>query len=46
MPFVVVSYEHLVQRPQQVIGNLMDYFELPALMALGVEVYDGNAKWY
>lgn len=46
VPFMVVSYEHLVQRPQQTIANLMDYFGLPALIATGVEVYDGNAKWY
>lgn len=46
VPFVIIGYEHLVQRPRQVIRNLMEYFDLPALMASGVEVYDGNAKWY
>jgi LPS sulfotransferase NodH len=46
VPFVVVSYEHLVQRPKPVITRLMEYLGLPALLATGVEVYDGNEKWY
>ena len=46
VPFLVITYEHLVQRSGPVIGRLVEYLGLPALNAASVEVYDANVKWY
>lgn len=42
-PFVVLSYDSLVQRPQQVMRYLARHLALERTPA--VEVYDGNAKY-
>lgn len=44
VPFVVVTYESITQRPRAAIPKLLEFFKLNAD---GIEViYDGNAKYY
>lgn len=46
IPFLLVSYEHLVQRPEQVVNRVLEAVRLPPLEALPTEIYDANGKWY
>ena len=43
VPYAMMSYEALIQRPAKMLGWLSAQLELELPP---IEVYDGNAKWY
>ena len=43
VPYIVASYESLVQRPRRALAAIAGELGLPAPV---VDVYDGNEKWF
>lgn len=46
VPFVTLSYEAMVSRPQPVISRMLEALGLPVFEMDDLEVKDGNAKYY